>query len=274
MGTVVGTIRSTGKPSKRTGLQPWEIWVPKATAVGLPFLLGRPSAISLDIIGARYSGTLRSTPSNKYVWISPTIRLVNGNRSTLSSALKDNFVVNETVQLEVRDKTITISKLDDDVDPSLCVEWLKEAPEPCIRDLLTARRDLESVDPTTRLALVNARLGQGVFREALIQYWHGCALTGCSVLSALTASHVKPWRDSSNHERLDPFNGILLLGTFDLLFDAGQITFDDSGVLVVSNSVLPDQRRILALHSKQRLRLIETQHLAYLEWHRRHVFCP
>ena len=263
MGTVVGTIRSTGKPSKRTGLQPWEIWVPKATAVGLPFLLGRPSAVSLDIIGTRYSATLRSTPRNKYVWISPTVRLANGNRSTLAAALKDSFVVNETVLLEVRNKSITISKFIDDADSSVCAEWLNEASEPCIRDLRVAHRDLESLDTTTRLALVESRLGQGAFREALIRYWQGCALTGCSVLSALTASHVKPWRDSSNDERLDPFNGILLLGTFD-----------HTGVLVVSDRVSPDQRRILALHSKQRLRRVESQHLAYLEWHRRHVFCP
>ena len=39
----------------------------------------------------------------------------------------------------------------------------------------------------------------------------------------LVASHTKPWRDSTNEERLDGENGLLLTPTIDHLFDKGFI---------------------------------------------------
>ena len=45
----------------------------------------------------------------------------------------------------------------------------------------------------------------------------------------LVASHSKPWRDSSNEERLDGENGLLLTPSVDHLFDRRFIGFEDSG---------------------------------------------
>src|SRR4051794_10568896 len=50
----------------------------------------------------------------------------------------------------------------------------------------------------------------------------------------LVASHCKPWRDSSNEERLDGENGLLLTPSIDHLFDRGFIGFEDNGDLLVS----------------------------------------
>ncbi len=50
----------------------------------------------------------------------------------------------------------------------------------------------------------------------------------------LRASHIKPWRDSSNQERLDGENGFLLTPSIDHLFDRGFISFEDSGRLLIS----------------------------------------
>jgi putative restriction endonuclease len=50
----------------------------------------------------------------------------------------------------------------------------------------------------------------------------------------LVASHTKPWRDSTNEERLDGENGLLLTPTIDHLFDKGFISFEDKGDVVVS----------------------------------------
>ena len=47
-------------------------------------------------------------------------------------------------------------------------------------------------------------------------------------------SHCKPWRDSANEERLNGENGLLLTPTMDHLFDRGFISFEDSGILIVS----------------------------------------
>src|SRR6266446_6519764 len=50
----------------------------------------------------------------------------------------------------------------------------------------------------------------------------------------LIASHCKPWRDSTNEERLDGENGLLLTPSIDHLFDRGFIGFENDGNLVIS----------------------------------------
>ena len=50
----------------------------------------------------------------------------------------------------------------------------------------------------------------------------------------LVASHIKPWRDSNNQERLDKFNGLLLLANLDKAFDLGFISFADTGLVMIS----------------------------------------
>lgn len=96
-----------------------------------------------------------------------------------------------------------------------------------IQDL--AQLDKEQVDETTRKRLIDARLGQGNFRERLIEYWMGCAVTGLTLVNILRASHIKPWHLSSNFERLDAFNGLLLSPNMDALFDQGYISFTKQG---------------------------------------------
>ena len=103
--------------------------------------------------------------------------------------------------------------------------------------------DIEDVmasglDETTRRRLVNARLGQGGFRAALLEIWEEqCAISGCDIGVVLRASHVKPWRHSDNRERLDPDNGILLAASIDALFDKHLITFTKSGRVRAAASI-------------------------------------
>ena len=61
-----------------------------------------------------------------------------------------------------------------------------------------------------------------------------CRVTKVQRLEHLVASHVKPWRDSSNDERLDGENGLLLTPTIDHLFDKGFISFENNGDLILS----------------------------------------
>jgi hypothetical protein len=91
-----------------------------------------------------------------------------------------------------------------------------------------------SIDETEKIALAKARRGQGQFRRRLIDHWKGCAITGCKEQSLLVASHIKPWATSTNKERLDPFNGLLLNPTWDRLFDQGLVSFEDDGSLMIS----------------------------------------
>ena len=122
--------------------------------------------------------------------------------------------------------------------------------------------------------LVRQRVGQDVFREALLDYWGGaCAVTGLALPDVLRASHAKPWADcTSDEERLDVFNGFLLVAHLDALFDRGLITFDAGGGMVVASHVAPDQRAQLHLEGALRLRWVAPEHLSFLRWHREYLF--
>lgn len=61
-----------------------------------------------------------------------------------------------------------------------------------------------------------------------------CRITGVGNPIYLVASHCKPWLDSTNEERLNGENGLLLTPSIDHLFDRGFIGFEDSGRLVIS----------------------------------------
>lgn len=122
--------------------------------------------------------------------------------------------------------------------------------------------------------LVRQRVGQQVFREALLDYWGGaCAVTGLELPDVLRASHAKPWADcETDEERLDVFNGLLLVADLDALFDRGLITFAENGALRVSGKLDATQREKLHLDAALRLRWLAPEHEPYLRWHRESVF--
>ena len=124
-------------------------------------------------------------------------------------------------------------------------------------------------DETTRRRLISARLGQGAFREALVEIWGGtCAVTGCQINEVLRASHIKPWRDSNNSERLDPRNGILLAASIDALFDSHIVSFSNKGCMLVDSSLKQAALEQLGIPKNKRISLDEATK-NYLELHRR-----
>lgn len=100
--------------------------------------------------------------------------------------------------------------------------------------------DIEQIisDPTTttteKTALIKSRIGQGIFRDKVLLHWAGCAITGFGDTSLLVASHIKPWKKSTNIERLDQWNGLLLSPNLDKAFDKGFITFETDGAIRLS----------------------------------------
>jgi hypothetical protein len=63
---------------------------------------------------------------------------------------------------------------------------------------LKQRSDLGA---TRRKTLIEARVGQGSFRRKLLAYWRACAVQGCVEKTVLRASHMKPWKISSDEEQ-------------------------------------------------------------------------
>ncbi|AOZ11153.1 HNH endonuclease [Cupriavidus malaysiensis] len=130
-----------------------------------------------------------------------------------------------------------------------------------------------SIPETQREALVDARLGQGAFRCRMLARWQGrCAVTGVGIDAVLIASHAKPWRTSTDEERLDPCNGLPLVATLDRLFDQGLVAFHpETGEMKVSPRLAGDDQSALGLPAALR-RQPSAQEAAYLEYHLKHVF--
>jgi len=118
--------------------------------------------------------------------------------------------------------------------------------------------------------LVRQRVGQARYRDALLIYWGGsCAVTGVAVTEALRASHAKPWAECADDaERLDAFNGFLLVANLDALFDRFLISFDDAGHLLTSTRLSQSDLPGLGIHSGMTLRWLASEHRHYLQWHR------
>ena len=139
-------------------------------------------------------------------------------------------------------------------------------------DIETRDDELQRLSETERDAVVKARRGQGRFREDLFSFWQGCAVTNVRHPDLLRASHIKPWRSSSNAERLDQHNGLLLLPHYDHLFDRGYITFDDTGRMLRSTAILTLPPSRLGIDPDARLRKLTDEHVGFLNYHYANVF--
>lgn len=132
---------------------------------------------------------------------------------------------------------------------------------------------INTENPTERNAIIASRIGQGRFREGLMKIWDSsCAITGLSIPALLKASHIKPWRDSTNLERLDAENGLLLSANLDAAFDAHLITFSDEGTLLLPNDTLSlELKKVLGINGNEKLRKTPSpRQKIYLKQHREH----
>lgn len=120
-----------------------------------------------------------------------------------------------------------------------------------------------------KITLVKARIGQGKFRQQVMQMWrNGCAVTGCQIGSILRASHIKPWRECANkQERLDPDNGLMLSANLDALFDRGLISFSDIGNMLIAAEISGVDRKRLGLENPLLVKPNQGQS-RYLKCHR------
>ncbi|MBY4898626.1 HNH endonuclease [Cupriavidus sp. AU9028] len=119
---------------------------------------------------------------------------------------------------------------------------------------------------------VATRLGQGKFRERLMVAYGGrCVLSGIDVPEVLRAAHIKAWAkcEADPTARHDLHNGLLLHVTYDSLFEAGLIAFDDTGRILIATLLTTEQRSKLGLNSAMRLPgTVSPRRLGFLRAHR------
>ncbi|WP_246058840.1 HNH endonuclease [Luteibacter pinisoli] len=128
-----------------------------------------------------------------------------------------------------------------------------------------------SIPETERIQILRSRVGQGVFRSRVASIDPICRVTNVADPKLLRASHIKPWRDATNYERLDGFNGLMLAPHIDHLFDKHLISFSREGMLLVSKRLSKDVRSKWNLYLATAPRQLSEQQEHYMSEHRRKI---
>lgn len=140
-------------------------------------------------------------------------------------------------------------------------------PDAPLKEFLAKTKSAPRTTEAERLVV--QRVGQDIFRQALMKYWNGrCPLTGITDPALLRASHIVPWSEcESDAQRLDVHNGLLLSALWDAAFDAGLVSFDDNGHVLCSPRLSQSAALQLATGPVRVLRLTEA-HCTNLARHR------
>jgi hypothetical protein len=274
-----------------------------SVACGCISLLGQDQKVERLQLAARLG--LDSAKMAEEAWALPSVREAHqGSRSSFLKIWRKDFhwipnwvcpadlflplsqpVLLDPVRLTGRKRLITMFGSYQEIDASTFATLLSmlngRVSESALARLkswagseLSLPEEIESITASTateRAALIQARIGQGAYRVEVMKLWDGqCAVTGCGVGEALRASHIRPWSASTNSQRLDPENGLLLAAHIDALFDRGLISFDDQGEMLVSKN-LGDVTDFWGLGGPLRRQPSDAT-LSYLSYHRSNVF--
>ena len=130
------------------------------------------------------------------------------------------------------------------------------------------RNKYKKPNKTERKGLVTSRIGQGFYRDKIIKKWERkCAISGIDIPTILIASHIVPWSESTNEERLDVENGILLSPLYDALFDRHLISFDKRGKILISSEITEEKSVRLGLSKDIKIELSDGME-KYMSKHR------
>lgn len=133
---------------------------------------------------------------------------------------------------------------------------------------LEAIQDEQAIAETMRVQLMRARVGQGLFRVNVLKIDPHCKVTGVDDKRLLVASHIKPWRHSTNAERLTGFNGIALSPHVDALFDQCLLSFENEGRILIHPSLPRDVLDRWSIKPEQRVEAFLPEQRAFLTYHR------
>jgi predicted HNH restriction endonuclease len=136
-------------------------------------------------------------------------------------------------------------------------------------------KELEKLPPgSDKEAFVKSRTGQGALRNQLLKkYGCKCCICGLSMTELLVASHIIEWKDSTDDEKTDHDNGLLLCAQHDALFDKHLISFDKKGRIVISKLAKEEEYPKLCINKDIAIKLYG-KNATYLEKHREKLMKP
>lgn len=132
----------------------------------------------------------------------------------------------------------------------------------------------KKISQKVKEVIMRARIGQGKYREDLLDECPFCPFTLVNDERLLIASHIKPWAKADNTEKIDPKNGFMFTPTYDKLFDRGFITFNDDKRVIVSPWLSPMNQKRLNIYTGLLISKLplDEKRKEYLKYHRENVF--
>lgn len=214
------------------------------------------SEIQTPIKPKEYIEQIRPLLSEKYAPIQANGNGLQGVYLTEISNSFGNFLlqISRADILKIQNELAPSSLDDSEYELNMEIEFRK------------IKGDLEKIEIT------KSRRGQGIFKANVRLLEHHCRVTGVDNIKHLRASHIKPWAVSTNEERLDGHNGLLLSPHIDHLFDRGFISFRNSGDLLISTEMHSNVLEKWSIHSEANVGQFNKNQSTYLEFHRDMVF--
>ncbi len=195
--------------------------------------------------------------------------LIHSKLSEVTDATRLDSIINDIQQLDIFQERNKKGKGMYGAALKQFVEYFDDVNGQTVATDIEQILNNTTIDVTEKSTLISTRIGQGQFRKQLIDYWQGCAITGYADIRFLVASHIKPWAQSANEERLDAYNGLLLLPNLDKVFDLGFVTFENTGKIRLSEQL--EQTQTLGISRDLNVRLAD-RHQEYMAYHREHRF--
>jgi putative restriction endonuclease len=249
LGTVQGRAASASKPEfGRVGDQ----WANEGWLVPVEFdIADRP------IRPKDYIDELIPHLTTKYAPLQPN---GNGNQGVYLTEVSEGFA------------KVILSKMELPVPQTFAAELVNELEEVTEEEAQKALQGRTDIGETQKQQLVLARRGQGVFKANVRLNETYCRLTGITDPQFLIASHIKPWRDSNDQEKLDGCNGLLLSPHVDRLFDRGLISFTDEGTVLKSPRLPADIWSAWGLDGVNSVGAFNAAQASFLAFHRNSIF--
>jgi HNH endonuclease len=257
------------EPREKTSDPWWELTPQKMNSRKIAYLVGYASICgdSIPIYGIRVD--------EGFMWPDLSIMTALYGHGYVTTK-GDSFLVTQAGREEIAKY---LDRLPNDIIDSLA--WVLSHPPAESREDRAANARFEEdekheeeiqnrtdIGPTQKLKLVKARRGQGIFKKNLENFESACRVTGVGDIRHLRASHMKPWRDSTDFEKLDGNNGLLLSPHVDHLFDRGHISFSDAGTLLVSPDMTQEVLETWGIFEGQKCGVFREEQRIYLDYHR------
>ena len=139
------------------------------------------------------------------------------------------------------------------------------------KEQIRINQDVSNFKGEEKKAFVKIRVNQSRLRSDILKEKNCCQICGLRKKELLIVSHIKPWSKSSETERVDHDNVMLLCPNHDSLFDKGYISFSENGNILLSSNIAEEELLLMNVDKNFRLEVSDAMR-KYLDYHRQSIF--